>query len=110
MSTFIATRDTASQARAATSDGFRALLRSQRADCVHQRQIALTETIVSTPDPVAVSRSASLLRTIEEIDAALARIDAGTYGRCVHCGVATAGERLEFRPFAARCVSCEEMR
>jgi RNA polymerase-binding transcription factor DksA len=89
---------------------FRALLETQRADCVGQRDLALAETATSLPDPVAVSRAASLLRTIEEIDAALARIDAGTYGTCVHCGAAIPPERLEFRPFAAACVACQQMR
>jgi DnaK suppressor protein len=59
------------------------------------------------PDPVAVSRAAGLLRTVEEIDAALERIAAGTYGVCVHCGVAIPAERLEFRPHAAACVTCQ---
>ncbi|MCA1825208.1 MAG: TraR/DksA family transcriptional regulator [Mycobacteriales bacterium] len=39
--------------------------------------------------------------------AALARIDAGSYGKCVSCGDALPDERLEARPEAARCVSCQ---
>ncbi|MGY1771349.1 TraR/DksA family transcriptional regulator [Blastococcus sp. SYSU D00813] len=86
---------------------FRAVLETQRADCVRQREAALAETVASLPDPVAVTRSATLLRTIEEIDAALERIAAGTYGVCVQCGTAVPEARLEFRPFAATCVSCQ---
>jgi DnaK suppressor protein len=89
---------------------FRALLEAQRADCVRQRELALAETATSVPDPVAQSRAAGLLRTTEEIDAALARIAAGTYGACVYCGGAIPTERLEFRPFAAGCVSCQQSR
>ena len=89
---------------------FRTLLRTQRGDCVRQRDLALAETATSVPDPVAVSRAAALLRTLEEIDAALDRIGAGTYGTCVHCGSAVPAERLEFRPFAAACVSCQRTR
>ena len=89
---------------------FRALLQTQRADCVRQHALALAETATSVPDPVAVSRAAALLRTIEEIDAALDRIDAGTYGTCVHCGGDIAPARLEFRPFAAGCVPCQQAR
>jgi len=89
---------------------FRALLETQRADCVDQRELALAETVTSVPDAVALRRAATLLRTIEEIDAALDRMDTGTYGGCVHCGSAIPPERLEFRPFAARCVSCERAR
>jgi RNA polymerase-binding transcription factor DksA len=85
---------------------FRSLLETQRADCVHQREDALAECAQSVPDPVAQRRSANLQQTIAEIDAALARIDAGTYGRCVTCGAAIPEERLELRPFAGRCVTC----
>jgi RNA polymerase-binding transcription factor DksA len=85
---------------------FRALLHDQRADCVHQREEALAECAQSVPDPVAQRRSADLQVTIGEIDAALARLDAGTYGRCVSCGAEIPEERLELRPFAGRCVAC----
>jgi len=89
---------------------FRVLLETRRADCVGRRTLALAETVPSVPDPVAVGRAASLLRTIDEIDAALDRIDAGTYGRCAHCGSAISLERLELRPFASSCVSCPQAR
>ena len=92
---------------ASTWETFRVLLEDQRADCVRQHQLARAETVASVPDPVAMSRSASLLRTIEEIDAALDRMAAGTYGICVHCGAAIPEERLHLRPFAAGCVSCQ---
>ncbi len=91
-------------------ESFRALLQTQRAGCSRQHELALAETATSVPDPVAVNRAAAFLRTIEEIDAALDRIDAGTYGTCVHCGGDIAPERLEFRPFAAGCVSCQRTR
>jgi DnaK suppressor protein len=41
------------------------------------------------------------------IEAALARLDAGTYGRCVHCDSAIAPERLEALPSAALCIECQ---
>lgn len=40
--------------------------------------------------------------------AALARIDAGTYGVCIDCGQKIDEARLEFRPEAARCLSCQQ--
>ena len=43
-----------------------------------------------------------------EIRAALARIDAGTYGTCVDCGQPIPDARLEVRPEAARCVADQE--
>jgi DnaK suppressor protein len=84
------------------------MLEEQRAECVRQRELALVDTVASVPDPVALARSAQLLRTIDEIDAALARLEAGTYGRCVSCGIAIPEERLEFRPFAAASVTCQQ--
>jgi RNA polymerase-binding transcription factor DksA len=43
---------------------------------------------------------------IAQIDAALARLDSGGYGRCERCGQPIAPERLAARPAAATCVSC----
>jgi RNA polymerase-binding transcription factor DksA len=39
-----------------------------------------------------------------EIEAALARIENGTYGRCVDCGKEIPDGRLEIKPEAARCL------
>ena len=47
-------------------------------------------------------------REMEEIQAALARIDAGTYGICDTCGEAISAERLTAMPMARRCISCQE--
>lgn len=41
-----------------------------------------------------------------EVDAALARVEAGTYGVCAVCGRAIAPGRLEARPTATTCVAC----
>jgi RNA polymerase-binding transcription factor len=41
------------------------------------------------------------------IDAALARLDAGTFGRCTSCGREIPAERLEARPWAALCIECQ---
>lgn len=43
-----------------------------------------------------------------EVEAALARLDAGTYGVCVDCGQPIPDARLEVRPEAARCVQDQE--
>lgn len=41
-----------------------------------------------------------------DLDAALARIGAGTYGACEQCGDDIAAARLEARPAARTCISC----
>ena len=43
----------------------------------------------------------------DEVVAALARIDDGSYGRCTDCGQGIPEGRLEARPDAARCVNCQ---
>lgn len=48
----------------------------------------------------------TIYATVAEIDHALERIDAGTYGRCVACGTAIPDERLQAVPWAALCVPC----
>ncbi len=41
------------------------------------------------------------------VDAALERLDAGTYGACLRCGDPIAPERLEALPWAAHCIACQ---
>lgn len=48
--------------------------------------------------------------TVARIDAALRRLEAGTYGICADCDQPIASERLGALPFAARCRPCEEAR
>ena len=42
------------------------------------------------------------------IDAALARIEAGTYGECIDCAVHISAPRLKASPEASRCIPCQE--
>jgi DnaK suppressor protein len=44
---------------------------------------------------------------VREIDDALRRIDAGTYGTCVSCGRPIPEERLDAVPYAVLCVPCK---
>lgn len=45
-----------------------------------------------------------------EIDAAVERIDDGTYGTCTDCGTEIPAERLRVAPAARRCVPCQTRR
>lgn len=47
---------------------------------------------------------------LEEIDRALARIDAGTYGLCEVCGQPIGAPRLTALPTATRCIRCQAAR
>jgi RNA polymerase-binding protein DksA len=44
---------------------------------------------------------------LSAIDAALARIEAGTYGKCQNCGKEISPDRLEAIPWATRCIDCK---
>lgn len=47
-----------------------------------------------------------LLQQLSLVEAALARLDDGTYGQCTVCHRAIPDERLEVVPWAATCVAC----
>ena len=79
-----------------------------------------TEEIIGSADNhPAETASATLDREIDytleensehvltEIDAALERIQAGTYGTCRTCGQPIAEERLEAIPYATQCIDCK---
>jgi len=51
--------------------------------------------------------SAQARGAIAEIDRALAKINAGTYGTCEQCGNAIPQARLKALPYAALCVACK---
>src|SRR6476469_7215183 len=44
---------------------------------------------------------------LAQVDAALVRLDHGTYGSCASCGRPIAPERLEAIPWAALCIDCQ---
>jgi DnaK suppressor protein len=46
-------------------------------------------------------------RLLGAIDAALQRIEDGTYGKCVNCGAPIPEERLEAMPWATLCIDCK---
>ncbi len=46
---------------------------------------------------------------LREIEAALARLDAGQYGICVDCDEPIPLPRLQARPSATRCIACQEI-
>ena len=51
--------------------------------------------------------SAQARAAVEEIDRALAKMDAGTYGVCERCGHPIPKARLKALPYAALCVACK---
>jgi DnaK suppressor protein len=75
----------------------------------HPRVSHGAQTASSTE--VSESQRGQQLREREEqhltqIEAAIKRIDAGTFGRCPTCGKAIDPERLEALPWARDCIEC----
>jgi RNA polymerase-binding protein DksA len=75
-------------------------------DAVYDNHLAdtATETYDRELDYTLEENSGHLLG---EIDAALKRIDGGTYGTCTNCGKEIPAERLEARPWATLCIGCQ---
>lgn len=98
-------------------DGARLALESERErlrlelseEVEHPRVSHGAQTAAATE--VSESQRGQQLRGREElhlvqIEAALKRIEAGTFGLCQTCGKAIAPERLEALPWALDCIDC----
>lgn len=57
-------------------------------------------------DDVLRTISLEAKHEIEQINRALARIDAGTYGECSECGADIGEQRLAAVPYSSLCVKC----
>lgn len=87
------------------------------AELVHDRQ-GQNDDDEHDPEGVTLSSEWSRLSALsdaaalelQQVDDALARVDAGTYGICAGCGRPIPDGRLEIRPFAEFCVACAEKR
>jgi DnaK suppressor protein len=98
-------------------DRFRSTLESERARLLHASLLDETgDLAIGSGDHLADSASETFLRELDggleenaghllnEIEAALARIDDGTYGLCTRCGRPIDPERLEAVPYATLCI------
>ena len=54
----------------------------------------------------AETLAGELSDSLTDVQAAIARLAEGTYGRCQVCGEAIAAARLEAMPAASRCIAC----
>jgi DnaK suppressor protein len=61
----------------------------------------------SSERETAATLSDHARRLVDDIDEALRRVDAGTYGVCVRCGKNIGYERLEVIPAASLCMECK---
>ena len=92
-----------------------AQLRLQRGGAVGRAEAAADALASASDDQASAHSQRGLAFTLEEresaelvvIDAALQRIDDGSYGLCVDCGVSIPTARLHASPTAMRCVTCQ---
>jgi len=101
----LAERERALRRLAALTGDFDEIVAASRdtnADDEHDPEGA---TIAFERSHVATLVQQSRLR-LAELDSALRRLDAGTYGVCERCGGPIPEARLEARPTARTCVTC----
>jgi DnaK suppressor protein len=88
----------------------------QRGGVVSRAEIAAEHFEHPEDSPAQVSAERELEFALDEretfelaqIDEALQRVDAGTYGQCVACGADIPAARLRAAPEAARCIACQD--
>ena len=83
-------------------DGFVEASRNSNADDEHDPEGATIAFERSQVETLARRLRGHLV----ELDAALARVEAGSYGTCQVCGRAIPDARLDARPAALTCVGC----
>jgi RNA polymerase-binding protein DksA len=54
-----------------------------------------------------LSMAEGVIETLREVDAAIERMNNGSYGKCESCGAVITPERLEARPVARLCMDCQ---
>jgi DnaK suppressor protein len=103
----------------AERDRVAAEMQALQDDLSHSLEEAMDED--GNDSHLADSASETLDREIEQslednaghllasIDAALGRIEDGSYGLCERCGSAIASERLEALPYATKCIECKRL-
>jgi RNA polymerase-binding protein DksA len=86
----------------------RAEVREEEADGLHSEVIDAPDEALLDVDLVITTRLAGgATAALEAIDAAIARVDEGSYGHCTECGGGVGAERLLALPTAARCLDCQ---
>jgi RNA polymerase-binding protein DksA len=78
-------------------------------DAVYDNHLADTATVTYDRE-LDYTLEENSEHVLAEIEAALKRIDDGTYGVCTNCGEPIAVERLEARPWATLCIDCKRQR
>jgi RNA polymerase-binding transcription factor DksA len=100
--------------RASATDLIDALKGGLNSFSVSQRGVIAADEHDPEGPSIAVQRSESAVmlaqarQHLDEINAAMARLDDGSYGVCEGCGRSIPLARLRARPQATRCISCAQ--
>jgi DnaK suppressor protein len=93
-----------------TLESERARLRAELAEEVEHPRVAHGAQTAAATEVSESQRGQQLrvreLQHLAQIESALGRIEAGTFGRCQSCGKPIAPERLEALPWAEDCIDC----
>jgi DnaK suppressor protein len=95
----------------------RAELSSQLQHQDDPRVVGMRNRLEETDDCAAADTMALMdivsvahdVRELRDVQAALARLEQGTYGECEDCGKTIPFARLDVYPMARRCVACQEI-
>jgi len=63
----------------------------------------------STANDMTAFQQTQAQEQLTEINAALDRIDAGVFGKCLNCGQQISTRRLEAIPWAQYCITCQDL-
>lgn len=105
-----------------STNRFRKLLKERR-DNLHLRLTRATRQSRSLADAkdegdrasasiekeMSAAEKAQAESLLKAVNAALDRIDGGTFGHCLNCGQEIGLKRLEAIPWARYCITCQEL-
>jgi len=87
------------------SDAYGMISQMQKMDLKEEGDLASVAMETDIDNAIAYQQRQEL----DEIEIALGKINAGTYGVCEMCEEPIGYARLEVKPFARYCISCREI-
>jgi DnaK suppressor protein len=103
-------RQILTERRAAVQEELQSRIRDGRGNRTKEVRDDAEHSDVGIQGDIALTLLQLSSDTLARIDAALARLDAGTFGSCVECEDDISEKRLRALPFALRCQACEQKR
>ena len=100
-------------------NGFRAILEARESELSQHLRNREGLIVMAVPDELdeachaaerefAIRNLDHMSGLLKDVEAALRRIEEGTYGICLHCEGDIGRKRLEAVPWAAFCIRCQE--